>query len=357
MTPFDATQGVQQAYNFWLGLLPQFLSQFNGANPGKATSADGKTNANAAAAWLNDLTFPADQIAQSTAITQQLLQSFAQTLAPMLQGGALSNLLGPWASAVPGFGSVASVTSGKPGEAAATSTAQAFFAPWAALMPNLQESAAPGGSVLPLQAMNQAWVDWGSKLAGATPAQLHTAFERTYGGFSDALGLGSVREMYAAWQDMLGAGTAHQEARANYSVLVQRAFTQGVQRLTTRLAEKAAKGERIDSVLALLRLWAYSTEEVMQETLMSAAGLAATAALTRSASTYRKRMQQVSAVLAEGFDLATRRELDEAYREIQNLKRELRALRPARGPNAAAQQAGSAKTARAANDKKRKGET
>ena len=204
--------------------------------------------------------------------------------------------------------------------------------PVAASLASNPAGSAAAPSVLPLQAIHQAWTDLGSSLTGATPEQLRTAFDRTYGALGDALGLGVGRELYEAWQDMLSASVEHQEARANYSVLVQSAFAQGVQRLTTRLAERASKGERIDSVLALPRLSAMATEEVIHETLQSQTGLAASAAPMRSASTYRKRMQHVSAVLAGLFDLTSRSELDEAYREIQGLKRELRALRPPRGP-------------------------
>src|SRR5262249_37730181 len=117
------------------------------------------------------------------------------------------------------------------------------------------------------------------------------------------------------------------EARTKYVLIVQSAFAQGLQRLMTSLAEKANSGERIDSVLALLRLWATKAEEAVHETLQSEAGLAATAALTRSGLLYRKKIQQVAAIVGEMFDMATRRELDEAYREIQALKRELRATR------------------------------
>ena len=191
-------------------------------------------------------------------------------------------------------------------------------------------------SLLPLQAMSQAWLDLGSRLAGATPAQLATAFDRTYGALSDALGLGPARQLQAAWQEAIAASIAQQEARTNYALLVQSAFASGLQRLMTRLAAKADSGERIDSMLALLRLWAISTEEAVHETLQSERGLGATAALTRSALAYRNKMQHVAAILADLLDMATRRDVDEAYREIQQLKRELRALRPGRVSDASA---------------------
>jgi len=69
------------------------------------------------------------------------------------------------------------------------------------------------------------------------------------------------------------------------------------------------------------------TEDAVHETLQSERGLAATAALTRASLSHRKAVQIVAGILADMLDLATRRDLDEAFREIQALKRELRNVR------------------------------
>jgi hypothetical protein len=113
-------------------------------------------------------------------------------------------------------------------------------------------------------------------------------------------------------QQYRAAGCAGNQASS------ESAFLQGIQRLLI-VAEKANAGERIDSVLALLRLWASNTEEVVHETLQSERGLAATAALTRSALAYVKRCSTGSR-LRWVLDMATRHDVDEAYREIQALK-------------------------------------
>ena len=306
MTPFDPVHGAQAAYNFWLGLIPQFLGQFGGAVPGvgpgavagKDAAAETRGTAPSFAAFM----FPADQIAKAAATTQESLQAMSRSIAPLIQAGGASGLLGQWATMMPPFAFV------KPDASAPPATS--MFLPW--------------------QAMSQSWVDMASQMTGATPAQLSAVFDRTYGALSDALGLSPVRKLQAAWQDLVAAALAQQEARTKYALLVQGAFAQGLQRLMSGLAAKASSGERIDSVLALLRLWAMKTEEVVHETLQSDAGLAATTALTRSSLTYRRKTQQVASIVGEALDMATRRELDEAYREIQALKRELRASRAPR---------------------------
>jgi len=111
-------------------------------------------------------------------------------------------------------------------------------------------------------------------------------------------------------------------------MLVQNALVAGFEGLLERLAGMAEKGERVDSLLALLRMWAASTEQAVHGVLQSPPGLAATAALSRAGVTHRRKMQHIAGIVADTLDMATRSELDEAYREIQNLKREVRALRP-----------------------------
>src|SRR5262249_51140101 len=131
-----------------------------------------------------------------------------------------------------------------------------------------KEAPAPT-TINPFQAMGKAWLDMGSQLTGTTPAKMNTAFDRTYGALGDALGLTPARKLQTAWQDAIAASVTQQEARGSYALVVQSAFAHGIERLMQRLAEKADAGERIESVLELLKLWAINTEEVVHETLQS----------------------------------------------------------------------------------------
>jgi hypothetical protein len=173
-----------------------------------------------------------------------------------------------------------------------------------------------------------------TRLAGGTTDAYVTAFERTFGAVSDALGLGPMRKLQAAYAELMNAGAAQNEARAAYALLVQSAFTSGWDELLRRLADKAQRGEHIDSMLALMRLWASATEDAVHRVLQSQPGLDATAAVMRAALAYRRKLQAVAGIVADMLDMATRRELDEAYREIQQLKRELRSMRSTRAPHA-----------------------
>jgi Poly(R)-hydroxyalkanoic acid synthase subunit (PHA_synth_III_E) len=319
MTASGSNQGSRAAYDFWLGLISKFLGPVGEALPAGATSS-----------VPEGLPFPVDQVAKAAMLTQQLLQGMGQVLAPALQAG-VPNLLAQWAKPLAAF------TPTDPGDAT-TANPQAMFAPWLAFMSNVAASL-PAASAFtpsagvppqaPLQSVSQAWADMASRFTGSSPVQAGTNFDRAYGALSDGVGLGPTRKLYAAWRDVMSASVAQQDARTHYTGLLQSAYAQGFQRLLIALAAKADAGERVDSVLALIRLWTIDTEQAVHETLQSEPGLAATAALIRSDLAYRKKMQQVAAVLADQYDMASRHELDEAFREIQALKRELRATQTA----------------------------
>jgi hypothetical protein len=291
MTPADATRGAQSVVDFWVGLIPQFFGNPAG---GASSLRDGKSP-------LDGLVFPADAIAATATMTRQYMESFAHQFGPMLQAAGWPSMLTPTKDGHASE-SISPQLSAWEAAYAGGDAAQKMLAPWLSMM----QSLAKPGRAFP---------------------EATLAFDRTYGALADALGLGPLRKLQSAWQDALEAGIAQQDARARYAVLVQRAFAQGYEQTLRKLADKASAGERIESVLALLRLWAIATEEAVHETLQSEDGLAATAALTRAALAYRKKMREVADIVAGMLDVATRNDVDLAYKEIQALKREVRELR------------------------------
>ena len=354
MTSTRPEGGLQEVYDFWLGLLPQFFGQL-----GAGVSGNDSTRAASAG-----LSFPSDQIARAATMTQDALQALGRTLAPVLQVAGAPGLLSQWAAAMPPFPGMQAPSSapagalpGMPDMFAPWTAAMSFFPgaqnnsgseggsasvvpgmtwPWPMTMPfapaatgnaDAAKANAANAAAQPMQAMQQAWLDAAARMTSATPQLYASAFERTFGGVSDALGFGPIRKLQAAWQELLATGMAQNETRMAYAMLVQGAFTAGLDGLLQRLAAMADAGERVDSVLALLRLWAIATEDAVHQVLQSEKGLAATAALSRAGVAHRKKVQHIADIVADSLDMATRRDLDEAFREIQALKRELRAQR------------------------------
>jgi hypothetical protein len=322
------TNGAQSIYDYWLGMLPQFFAQMGAAVPPSAKSD------NSAAS----LPVPADQVAKAAAMTSNALQSFAQAYLPVLQSAGAPGLLARWAAAA------MPMMAGAPPKAPTLPPAAAMTFPWMTLplspaamaAASTAMPASAGAAWLPLQQMQKAWADLGNQMVGGTTQTYATAVDRTYGALGDALGLGPMRKLQAAGQEIMAAAIAQNETRAAYAMVVQTAIAAGVQKLLQRLADMADRNERVDSVLALMRMWAAATEEAVHETLQSEHGLEVTAALTRAGLAYRRKTQGFAAIIADTLDMATRRDLDDAYREIQALKREMRSMRSSAPSDAAA---------------------
>ena len=94
-----------------------------------------------------------------------------------------------------------------------------------------------------------------------------------------------------------------------------------------------ARGEPVESLLVLIRLWANAVDAPMHATMQSERGLAVTAKAVRAATEHRQRLQKAVALASEALHVPTRADVDEAYREIQELKRELRRLKKALPPS------------------------
>lgn len=168
---------------------------------------------------------------------------------------------------------------------------------------------------------------------GEATKPLSLNLERTYGGLADAFGLAPSRELQHAGREMLASAFAKRQAQAEYLALATGALAKGAETTMTRLREMGRRGESVDSLLALVRLWARATDEAVHVAMQTPEALDASAKLLRAAMRSRQQQQRVVAIASEALNVPTRAEVDAAYREIQDLKRELRRLKKA-GPAA-----------------------
>jgi Poly(R)-hydroxyalkanoic acid synthase subunit (PHA_synth_III_E) len=186
------------------------------------------------------------------------------------------------------------------------------------------------------------WDLWtGALLAGEhgdanTLHPLRIGMERTFGALADAFGLDPMRKLDDAWREVLSAGLTKQRAQIEYLSVVGEAWAKGTQRLLHELNELGKRGESVDSLLSFIRLWAKTVDAAMHEALQSERGLAATAKLIRVVTSYREQLQRAVTLASEALQVPTRADLDEAYREIQELKREVGRLKKAMRPAAPA---------------------
>jgi class III poly(R)-hydroxyalkanoic acid synthase PhaE subunit len=171
---------------------------------------------------------------------------------------------------------------------------------------------------------------------GEAMKPLSLNLERAYGGLADAFGLAQSRELQQAGPEMLMCASAKRQAQAEYLALAVGALAKGAEGTLARLREMGRSGESLDSLLALVRLWARSTDEAVHAAMQTPEALEVSGKLLRAAMRSRKLQQRVVAIASEVLNVPTRAEVDAAYREIQELKRAMRRLTKSGGPGARA---------------------
>ena len=266
------TDPMTSLYSAWFDTLPEAFRALVPA-PGAAAPAAAPASSNGAS-----MPFPADQIAQAFSMLDGVLRQTYQSYLPLLAKGPLTT---------------------EPLMAMAQAATQAM-----------------GGALKP----------------GAS--QLQLGLERTFGGLGDAFGLRPTRNLEEAWRDMLTASAAKQRAQAEYLAIVAEAFNQGTQGLVQELQAMGGRGERVESLLAFIRLWAKAIDAPLHEAMQGARGLEVTAKVIRASTQHRQQLQRAIGLASEALYVPTRADLDQAFREIQELKRELRRLRRALPPAA-----------------------
>lgn len=153
------------------------------------------------------------------------------------------------------------------------------------------------------------------------------AAERAFGAFADAVGLKPLREGSQAAQRLWLAQCEELGAYAGFAQLAATAWLDSV----TRLPGLALGGDAqpVVTPLGLLRLWSAELDKTLHAAMLSERGLDVTAAAVRATSRRKIEAQGLADLKREALGDPSRREMDDAHREIQALKRELRQLKQA----------------------------
>ena len=289
------------------GWTQAMADSFRALMPGAPFAPDTAPRPSAAAPAEPPAPLPIEQIADTLGVFAGVLTQLYESYLPLLAQGRITT---------------------EPFEALAQNATNAFGAMLVPLQQARSGFASPG-----------AWPALSaSPLPGA--AQLGLGIERTFGGLAEAFGLGPLRQLQDAWREMMLASIAKQRAQVEYLALVAQAFASGTASLMHELQAMALRGERVESMLAFLRMWVKAVDSPLHDAMQGSAGLDATANVIRASNAYRQQMQKVIGIASTAVHVPTRNEMSEAFREIQELKRELRRLKrlvPAVAPKKIAQ--------------------
>jgi HPt (histidine-containing phosphotransfer) domain-containing protein len=196
-----------------------------------------------------------------------------------------------------------------------------------------QATPASLGWPLPLQSMT--WQAWSAPLlfaagkdaGSATSNPLQIGADRTFGAFADAFGLRPMREAQEAWVALSEAESERRVAQASYLAIAAKVWGDGTRSLIARLEQMHRAGEQVTTFLAFVRLWAREADAALHAAMQSEQGIAAAARAVRASTRQREALQRLVALTSHALNVPTRAEVDDAYREIQELKRELRRLK------------------------------
>ncbi|MFK2876532.1 poly(R)-hydroxyalkanoic acid synthase subunit PhaE [Rhodanobacter hydrolyticus] len=137
-------------------------------------------------------------------------------------------------------------------------------------------------------------------------------------------GFGLHREQLMQHQEIATAIQTALEANARYQELIQRANTQGLERLQATLARRDTSSPPIESLKALYDLWVDAAEEAYAEVALSDEFRAAYGEMINSQMRVRQLQQKQTGQLCRELGLPTREEVSSLGERLQQLRRDLR---------------------------------
>ncbi|MBE7551317.1 MAG: class III poly(R)-hydroxyalkanoic acid synthase subunit PhaE [Anaerolineales bacterium] len=153
------------------------------------------------------------------------------------------------------------------------------------------------------------------------------AYERTFGRLVESPSLGYTRELnekllkgFDAWQDF-------RQASFEYQVILADTWVQAVERMVKELVALTEKGQPIKSLRELALLWNSVADPVFIEVFRSEKYIQIQGRLLNTAMHYRLHQREIAELFLKTSDIAARSEVDEAYRNIYEQRKELKALK------------------------------
>ncbi len=120
-----------------------------------------------------------------------------------------------------------------------------------------------------------------------------------------------------------------QEAQKDYEKVLSAGLAESVEKTIEYLAKLAEKGEKVTSPRDLMRTWYSIADRTLMQKFNTEEFLRIQDKLTDTLMAHKKAQRDALEIVYNAMEIPTRSEIDEAYRDIHELKREVRALRQA----------------------------
>ena len=153
------------------------------------------------------------------------------------------------------------------------------------------------------------------------------AFERTFGRLIESPSLGHTRELnedllkgFAAWME-------YRQASFEYQVQLGETWTRAFEEFIRNLVSQTEKGETVQSLRQLLFQWIDVIDQMFAKHFRSDEYIRLQGHLLNTGMAYRLREREIVEAFLKTSHLPSRSELDEAYRRIYDLRKEVKELK------------------------------
>ena len=153
------------------------------------------------------------------------------------------------------------------------------------------------------------------------------AFERTFGSLLQAPGLGLTRELNEKIARGFDRWLDYRRASADYQTKLADAWAATFEQLIRTMADLAEKGQTITSIRELLLMWGQIADRVFIQTFQTDEYVQIQGQFLNAAMAYRIQQREIMEIALKSYDLPTRSEVDEAHRNIYELRKEIKALK------------------------------
>ncbi|NJN67495.1 MAG: class III poly(R)-hydroxyalkanoic acid synthase subunit PhaE [Chloroflexaceae bacterium] len=155
------------------------------------------------------------------------------------------------------------------------------------------------------------------------------AYDQTMGSITGMPGVGFTRELeeklakgFASWQQAV-------QAMNEYQLLMADAWSGVHEQVLREMMTLAEQGKPIQSIRDLVKLWTGAADKSFDEIFRSEKYAQVQGAFVRTYMEYRIHEQQIVDEMMKYSHIPTRTEMDEAHRNIYELRREVKALKKA----------------------------
>ncbi len=151
--------------------------------------------------------------------------------------------------------------------------------------------------------------------------------ENAISGLSELPAAGIAREKNAKLFRAMDALSDVRKATIKYDLAMAKGLRVAVERLMEALAGKAEKGEQITSLRELMKLWFQIADKTLTEEFTSSDFVVVQDEMTDAMMSFKLRQRELVEMFLTQMDMPTRTEVDDAFRTIHDLKKQVRQLK------------------------------